>query len=137
MPATLYAINQQLDHDFGSESYTAPTNYYMGLSTTSIDNSGSTVTEPADASYERVLIVNDKNYWDSAASGSLTNACAIAFPQSSESWGNIVSAFLSSGSQSGAVDDHVWYYHTLTPAVPVAVNTELTFDVGTITVSRS
>lgn len=138
MPTSTCALNLQLDHDFGGEDYEAPATYYLGLSTSVITASGSeTSNEPSDTSYERVEITNDKTNWSVASSGSLSNAVAFSFPQSSQSWGTIRSAFLSSGSQAGAVNDKVWYYYTLSPSIPVIVNTVVTFDAGTITISRT
>lgn len=135
MPATTYTKNAQLDHDFGGESYSSPATYYLGLSTTTVDATGSpTVSEPADASYDRVEITNNKTNWEYASSGSLANAIAFEFPQSSQSWGRIRSAFLAEGSSASAV---VWYYYTLSPSIPVIANTVVTFDAGVITITRT
>jgi hypothetical protein len=129
MPATYYAINQTLDFNFGSGSYTPPTSYYLGLSTTTIGASGSTVTEPTDASYARQEIPNsDKSFWTSASDGVITNGSTVTFPQSSDSWGSIICAFLSDALTSG----NVWYYDVLDVPITVGPNTEIELPPGII-----
>ena len=141
MPATTYAVNKMIDYNFGgtSASYTPPSTYYLGLSTTEIDATGSaTMTEPTDSSYARVALTNNKTTWCYASSGSIINAISASFAQSSEAWGTLVSSFLSSASQDGAVDDEgetdkIWFYYSLDPDLPVVANTVVTFGIGTIT----
>ncbi len=133
MPATLYTIDQSLDYDFGKETYVPPDTFYLGLSTTAIDSSGSTVTEPADASYERYTIPNDdKTFWSYASGGVILSGSSVSFPQSSEAWGEIVSVFLADSSSGG----NVWYYDSLSPSVHIGVNTVVTFEPGTIKIER-
>ena len=129
MPATYYAINLTLDYNFGSGSYTPPASYYLGLSTTAIDETGATVTEPSDASYARQEIPNDdKSFWTSASDGVITNGSTVTFPQSSTSWGSIITAFLSDALTSGSV----WYYDNLDVPITVGPNTEIELPPGII-----
>lgn len=135
MPATTYAINKSLDKDFGATDYTPPATYYLGLSTTAIDSTGSTVTEPTDPSYARVAITNNKSKWSTAASGSVVSLTTASFVQSSQAWGTIISAFLSSASVS--TSGSIWFYYTLNPSIPVVANTTVTFSAGTLTATRT
>ncbi len=133
MPATYYAINQSLDLDFGSGSYVPPTSYYLGLSTTVIDPTGATVTEPIDPSYERYEIPNDdKSFWTEASDGQITNGSTVLFPQSSEAWGSIATVFLSSASVAG----NVWFYDNLDVPITIGPNTELELEPGIIVIER-
>ena len=87
MPATIHAINASLDYDFGRIEYTsgcAPATYYIGLSTSIIDSTGSTITEPSDSSYMRIPFTNNKTNWAYAEGGSVVNLTAASFVESSK-----------------------------------------------------
>ena len=133
MSATNWARNQMLDGAFGGQTFTAPTNYYIGLSTTSISTSGSNATEPVGASYARVQIPNSKSYFSWAISGSLINITDIAFAESSGSWGTITDIGLWSASTSGSI----WYYTTLAVPKVVQDTTIVSFSASSITISQS
>jgi len=139
MDATNYEKERILNHIFGgytaSYVYTPQEDWYLGLSTTTISSSGSTVTEPsASNGYSRVAVPNTKVSWTEATAGSLVTAAAFAFPQSSTSaWGTIRSIFLSTGSDPAS--GSVCYYYTADPSFPVTVNTVITFSSGSISVT--
>lgn len=133
MTATNYARNKKLDFNFGGVSYTPPTSYYLGLSTTTISSSGSNATEPSGAGYTRVEIPNSKGYFTNASSGCLVNSGSISFPLSSGSWGTIVDVALWDNSTSGSI----WFYTTLPSPKVVQDATELVFSASAITISET
>lgn len=141
MPATLIAINNSLNYEFGKTAYSpvVPTTYYVGLSTTALtssDTSGSVPTEPTGVQgYGRVPITNDKTRWSVSTAGSIVNLTSASFAQSTTAWGNIASVFLASTSAS--TTGEIWYYYNLSPVIPVMGATILTFSAGTITASRT
>lgn len=135
MPATLYAINKQLDYDFGARTYVPPASYYLGLSTTVIDSGGSTITEPTDGAYERIEIVNSDANWTAASGGELYNINPYSFNTSSENWGTIISVFLSDASTIGT--GNIYYYYTLSPSIPIVTDTTITFSGGTLWAKRT
>jgi hypothetical protein len=82
------------NHQFGNSASTpTPTNWYLGLSTTTPAEDGTGFSEPVGNNYSRVLVPNTTASWDSAApnSGIVTKANKIAFtfPVPSGNWGQI------------------------------------------------
>lgn len=100
MSITYTQANTILDEYFGKVTPTIPNTYYMGISTTSIQNDGTGVTEPSDVGYARVEVPNTKVSFANSSNGSLTNALEFEFPESQVSWGIITDFFLA-GSSSG------------------------------------
>lgn len=138
MPATLYAINASLAKDFGATNYTPPATYYVGLSTVAISastTSGSSAAEPGGGAYARVAYTNNAAGWTTPIGGSCVSTGSFAFPQSSTAWGTIVSVFLADAATIGT--GTIWFYHNLTPSVPVVANTVLTFAAGTLSATRT
>jgi hypothetical protein len=84
-----YLENEILDHIFGctSRNYTSPTNIFVALSTSDPGEAGSGIAEPAGGSYARAS--TDGADWNTAGSGSVTNAADIAFATATLSWGTI------------------------------------------------
>lgn len=79
------------DSQFGSGT---PTNWYLGLSTTTPADDGTGFTEPIGGSYARVLIPNTTASWDNAATnaGVTTKQNKINFrfsPDPTGNWGQI------------------------------------------------
>ncbi len=134
MAISLYGANKVLDKLFGNTTLSQPTSLYFGVSTTSPVNDGTNVTEPVGNNYSRVLVSNsDKTNWTVAASGSLSNATAITFPESSGSWGTVVSVVIYDALTSG----NLWFYDTLTPSRAVATNTTIYFSASGVTISMT
>jgi hypothetical protein len=77
-----YLANALLDHTFKRVPYVPPTNVYAALAIATILDSttGSTIVEPDDSAYARVL----HNVWHAASGGLATNDGVIAFPQFAE-----------------------------------------------------
>lgn len=83
MPASTYLANKLLEHQVGKTAYTMPT-VYVGLSSTTPNINGTGVTEPSSGGYARVATTGAT--WDTAASGAITNATAITFPDATGTW---------------------------------------------------
>jgi hypothetical protein len=133
MSLTNYARNKANDHLFGGITFTAPTNYYLALSTSSISVTGSNCSEPVGAGYARVLIPNDKSHFSYSSSGSITVSGSTTFAISSGSWGTVTDcAFFDSLSGST-----IWLYTTLTSPYIVQNNTTVSFDANTINISQT
>lgn len=133
MAITYYSGNRVLDLNFGQTSYTVPTTYYFGLSTTTIQIDGTGATEPSGGAYARVSLVNNKTNWGNAANASLTNATAVQFTESTTSWGTITYVGIWDAASSG----NIWWYDALSPARTVASATTVLFAIGAITVQMS
>lgn len=78
--------DELLDHLFGKGSYTPPT-IYIALSTADPTDDGSGMAEPSGNGYARVTTAAGD--WNVSASGTITNANDITFPEASGSWGTI------------------------------------------------
>jgi len=136
MSITYYTSGSVLNEIFGSVPFSAPSNYYLGLSTTTISSSGSNVTEPIGGkSYARVIIPNNKTYFSYAASGSLLNSTDITFPTSSAAWGTVTDVFLTDTSASGT--GTVWFYEALSSPRVVQDLTTVSFSASAITFSMT
>jgi hypothetical protein len=135
MSVTYYKMNQILDNEFGSTSYTPASTLYLGLSTTTCTVSGTGYTEPTGGSYARVAIVNNKSSFSTAASGSLTNSTTLTFAESTASWGTITYVIITDSPTTSA--GNVLYYEALTTAKTVQTATTVLFAAGAITISMS
>lgn len=89
-----------LDHTWGGQTTNLPDvtdNWYIGLSTTPINNDGTGITEPADG-YARAVVTNNQTEWPAATGGGPAikqNADEIAFPMATGSWGQVTHFFFS------------------------------------------
>jgi hypothetical protein len=81
-----YLENKILNHLFGKSAYTAPT-IYVGLSTADPGEDGAGLAEHSGDGYARVQ--TSGSTWNTATTGSTTNAAAIEFPTATDSWGEI------------------------------------------------
>jgi hypothetical protein len=133
MSVTYYAANRNVDYNFGKTTFTVPTTYYFGLSTTAINIDGTGATEPSGGGYARVAFTNDKTNWGTASLGILLNALAVTFPESSASWGTITHI----GIWDNLTGGNLWWYDVLTPSRPIASATTVLFAVGAVTVTMN
>jgi hypothetical protein len=138
-PATTAMLNNILNYNFGSQAYSPalPATMYFGLSTTLVGAAGlATVTEPLTASaYARVAYVNDTAKWTTSSTGSLSNKVVIAFPQSSASWGTILSVFIADSATRAA--GNVLWYTTLAPSILIQNYTIYSIAIGAIVVTMT
>lgn len=129
---TNFAANKILDYNFGSSSYSIPSTWYIGLSTTSINQDGLGATEPSGSGYLRVGVANDKSTGFSAASLSkLFNLQQVSFAESTTSWGTITYIFLSD-SQSGG---NIWFFEALNPSRQVGAQTQVIFPANRLEIN--
>jgi hypothetical protein len=131
MAVTYQQANTILDEYFGKVIPTIPTNYYMGVSTTAIQNDGTGATEPTDVAYSRVLIPNTKVSFTNANNGSLTNAVEFEFPESQTSWGIITHFFLADAITGG----NIKIFGQLTNSRTVETGTILVLEVGALQIN--
>lgn len=92
-----YTENKVLEHIVGKTSFTMPT-VYLALYTAAPDDTGGG-TEVSGGSYARKSTAGSD--WDSAASGSTSNAAAITFTTPSASWGTVTHFALMDAATAG------------------------------------
>lgn len=131
MASTYSLSNSLLDEWFGKITPTIPTNYYIGLSTTTVQNDGTGATEPTDTAYARVALPNNKVSFSTSSLGSLSNAIQFTFPQSLISWGTITYFFLSDSLTGGSIKA----FGALTYTRNVEVATVLVLEIGAMVIS--
>jgi hypothetical protein len=103
MSLTYTQANTILDEYFGKITPTIPTTYYMGVSTTQIQNDGTGKSEPTDVAYARVPVGNTKVSFSNATNGVVTNLVEFEFPESQVSWGIITTFFLADALTGGSI----------------------------------
>jgi hypothetical protein len=87
---------------FGGTAYTPGATYTVGLSTTTVVQDGTGITEPVGNAYARASVANVAAQWTQAAvSGGgyqASNTNAISFPTATGSWGTITDWFIEDGT---------------------------------------
>jgi hypothetical protein len=127
---TTYQANVSLDYDFGRTTYTPPTTWYVGLSTTAVDMSG-VATEPSLSSgYSRVAVTNDKTKWSNASNMELYNTVDITFPEATSSWGTVTYVALFDSATGG----NMRFYEALPTPRVVQAGASLLFAQQTLKV---
>ena len=138
MAATNYAINKTLNRQFRKTYYNITTNYYyVGLSTTAIDEYGNGVTEPSHISYERVPInINQSDsIFSSPEDGKATNRnSAVEFNVAREHWGRIREVFLALDQKSSG--SSILFHSRIDPPFPVLEGTKIKFDIDSLILNR-
>jgi len=126
-----YLENNVLDHVVGKLAYTSPT-VYIGLSSTTPAEDGTSVTEPSTGSYARVSTAAGD--WNSAAAGATANANAVTFAQASADW--VAGANLTYLVAYDAVTTgNGLFYGLLTVAKPVLNGDTASFPAGDIDIT--
>lgn len=141
MPATNFAINNELNSEFrsgtsGSYPGDLPENWYIGLSLSEITDDGEGVLEPTTGGYKRVAVPRTIGYWTPPTSGSLTNASPIEFPFSTEHWGTVQEVFISSSSSVGYSGSYIWFHSELETPTAILKGTKLTIPSNAILIDR-
>ncbi len=93
-----------LDHVFKVGAYTAATNLYVALCTSTVldANTTSPAGEVSGGAYARKKC----NTWDTATTGSLTNNIVLTFAQATADWGTITHFAVCDHSSTGAIIIH-------------------------------
>ena len=131
MSLTDYAENKVLDAIFQNTALSPPSLYYIGLSTTTINDDGTGATEPSGGAYARVAVPNNSAGWSAASGGVKANGTAIVFPTATASWGNI-SYWLASDASSGG---NLWIKGSIGPAQSIGISDSARFQIGDLTIS--
>lgn len=96
-----------LDHYFGGTTVgSPPATLYVGLSTTTIADDGTNITEPVGNGYAGVSVTNNATNWPAASAADPShkkNGTVITFPTATGSWGTITDVFIKATNSSGAV----------------------------------
>lgn len=126
---TTYFLNCTSGNVFKTKENPAlPTEYYIGLSSTAPNVSGSGVTEPAaSAGYARVKL----DTLGVPANGVVSNTADINFPESTASWGT-VSHFVIFDAQN---DGNLLMYGALSTTRSVEPATVMTIKSGSLKLS--
>lgn len=131
MSVTYTQANTILDEYFGRVTPTIPTTYYMGVSTSIIQNDGSGITEPVDVAYARVPVGNTKVSFSNSNNGVVTNLLEFQFPESQTSWGIVIYFFLADSATEG----NIKFFGQLTNSRTVEVGTILVLEVGALQIN--
>lgn len=97
---TTYFLNLVSGNVFQSQTSPAiPTEYYIGLSTTTPNINGSNVNEPpASAFYQRIKLTS----LSAPTAGVVTNTADISWPESTSDWGVVTSYVIYDSATVGA-----------------------------------
>lgn len=126
---TNYNIMAILRNQFGSVANTIPAKWYIGASTTAINQDGTGATEPTDPAYARVEVDNNTSSWeDIPADFGRRNLIDIVFPIATTAWGTITHIFITDSLTGG----NMRYYGQLTVAKPVSIDDVLRIDASNL-----
>jgi hypothetical protein len=133
MSFTDFLEKKLLDHVWGGGDYVRAGTVYVGLSTTTVNDDGTGITEPSGGAYARVAVTNNvTNFPASSGSPSTkSNGTAITFPQASASWGTITHFFISDASSGG----NILASGALTASKTVGANDTASFAVGDLAIT--
>lgn len=124
-----------LDYYFGASANVTPSNWYVGLSTTTITDAGGNITEPSGNGYARKAASNNKTTFANAAAGSLSNAVALAFAAATGAgWGTVLDFFLAD-TLTGTGVNTIWCYGTLAASKSISSGDTPSFAIGAITIT--
>lgn len=123
---TTYFLNCVAGNIFKTKTAPAiPTQYYIGLSTTTPNLNGSGVTEPsASAGYSRVLLSN----LSAPTNGLITNLSSISFNESTSQWGRITHYVIYDSKTGG----NLLIYDELSPPQTIDAKNALYIKEGTL-----
>lgn len=113
-----------------------PANSFVGLSTTTIADDGSNITEPVGGSYARVSYARTVPNWtDNAETGvgprSFENANDVAFAQATANW-NVVTDWFIATTVGGS---DILFYGTLDAARNILTNDTFKILAGNLTIT--
>lgn len=125
---TTYFLNLVAGNVFRSKTTPAiPANYYIGLSKTAPNMSGSGVSEPSGGGYSRVKLTG----LSAPSNGTVTNSNAIDFNESTASWGTVTHFVVFDALTGG----NLLMYGQLTTSRSVEPSTIMTIKAGALTLS--
>lgn len=122
---TDYLENAILNHTLRNVPYTAPAAVYVGLFTAAPGETGGG-TEVSGGGYTRVQAT-----FGAPSNGACSNSAEVLFPKATASWGTVTHFAIFDAATAG----NMLYYGALAVAQTVNVDTTVTFEIGTLTVS--
>lgn len=125
-----YLENKILNHLFGKSAYTAPT-IHVGLSTADPGDDGATLAEPSGNGYARVQ--TSASDWNTATTGTTTNAEDIEFPEAEGSWGTITHWAIFDAQSNG----HILGSGAVSPSQAVVAGNTPRLKAGSASISQS
>lgn len=131
MAWTTYTNNKIVDAISGKTTFTALSNAYFALSTTTPTVSGTNFTEPSENAYARVAVPG--SYWSAASGGSTANTTAIEWPTATGSWGTITYVGIFDASSGGNL--LAYFLLPASQAIPSGVAPKL--NIGDATLSNT
>lgn len=124
--------NLLLDLYFSKASNTGvPATLYVGLSTTTPTNTGTSVTEPSTGAYARVAVTNNATNFPAATARAKSNGTDIVFPTATGSWGTITHFVIYDALTSG----NFVAWGALTVPVSVITGATVTFATGSLVIN--
>lgn len=126
-----YSENLILNSIFGGAVLTPPSNLYFGLSTTSVQEDGTGITEPIGNGYSRVSVINNVTNFPIVTNSIKTNGTNVSFQSASGNWGKILDFFISDSITGG----NILCYGTLATSKDVTDGDTLSFGVGNLTIT--
>lgn len=130
-----YLELELLDHVFKVGAYSVPTNLYIALckSTIEEDDTGSTLpNEVANSgAYARTVC----NNWSAAAAGATANSAAITFQEATANWGTVTDFGIVDSGTYG--QGNLLAYGKLTTAKKIGTGDTAKFATGDIDVTLS
>jgi hypothetical protein len=131
MSFTDYLENKVLNQNFGGVAWTPPATLYFGLSTTTIADDGTGITEPVGSAYARVAVTNNTTNFPNTTTGSKSNGTDIPFATATGAWGTVTYFFIADASTAG----NVLAYGALTTAKTIGNGDTARFAAGSLTIS--
>jgi len=107
--------------------YTFPATVYVALFTADPTEAGLLTNEVTGGSYARQPIT-----WGTIAAGSVSNSVAVSFPTASGSWGTVTHMAIMDALTSG----NALYYGSLGTSKTVGIGDDVSFAIGTLTITE-
>ena len=128
---TTYFLNDIMGNVFKTKTSPGiPSNYYLGLSTTTPTMAGGNVTEPAASKgYARVQLTG----LSQPSNGTITNSSDISFAESTDNWGTVTHFVIYDAATSG----NLLLYEALTSPRTVEEDSVVAVKAGNLTLTLS
>lgn len=125
---TTYFANCAMGNLFKTKTTPAlPSEFYLGLSTTTPLPDGTNVAEPSDAAYARVKLTT----LSAPANGVIKNSVGVSFPDSTADWGSVTHFVIYDAPTGG----NLLIYNTLDKPRIIQEDSSVAFKAGGLTLS--
>lgn len=131
---TKYQADRENSILFGRRNTEVHKNFYIALSSSTINENGTGLTEPTDRNYSRILIPNDEFNFTVSSNGIIKNITTWEFNISTKAWENPITHWAIMDSLKGG---RILYYDELPSPMRVDVNQVVLFNPQTIQIKRS